>query len=347
MQPLDQNSMIPFMLINILGLHNAWCQLFLCRLWWVWLKCETTGASQRNRAFITMPAHLSVELNAHNLLYLVLLVQQKDLPPHALDVHLFNSQSCESIFRNTRALSGVYSTIINFSVHDFLRRSKRLSILNEIKCQQLHDETTNSLIFPVHHKHRKTRGPSTTLTQNDIDQLDVENIIIYAYNKAVHMLDGLDVLDSLRRRGLLEINSLSEFFSRQWNSNSRTHDNSSQPLSKVSDMFETGDDDDDESEEAEDINEHSDDEELNSPFNTTSEEEEDDKEQIKSIRTDFSGIKLFDTIKPHLRKSYFEVQLNSETKYLHKQSACWLLTDNHSRLSNDRLSRVMQMSDKQ
>ena len=321
----------------------------------MWLTCKTTGASRRNRAFITTPAHLSVELDAHNLLYLVLLVQQKDLPPHALDVQLFNSQSCESIFRNTRALSGVYSTIINFSVHDFLRRSKRLSILNEIKCQQLHDETTNSLIFPVHQKHRKTCGPSTTLKQNDIDQLDVENIIIYAYNKAVHMLDGLDVLDSLRRRGLLEINSLSEFFSRQWNSKSRIHDDSSQPLSKHSNMFETDDDDDDdddESEEAEDINEHSDDEELNSPFNTTSEGEEDGKEQIKSIRTDFSGIKLFDTIKPHLRKSYFEVQLNSETKYLHKQSACWLLTDNHSRLSNARLSnarlsRVMQMSDKQ
>lgn len=311
----------------------------------MWLKCETIGASQRNTAFITMPAHLSVELNAHNLLYLVLLVLQKDLPPHALDVHLFNSQSCESIFRNTRSLSGVYSTIINFSVHDFLRRSKRLSILDEIKCQQLDDDATNNLIFPVHHKHRKPRGPSNTLKQNDIDQLDVEKVIIDAYNTAVHMLDGLDVLEPLRRRGLLEMNSLSEFFSRHWNANSRIHDHSSQPLSKDSNTFET--DDDDESDVAEDVNEHSDDEERNSLFNTSSEEEEDDKEQIKSIRTDFSGIKLFDTIKPHLRKSYFQVKLNSETKYLHKQSACWLLTDNHSRLSNDRLSRVMQMSDKQ
>ena len=77
------------------------------------------------------------------------------------------------------------------------------------------------------------------------------------------------------------------------------------------------------------------------------ETDEDDKEQIKSIRTDLSGIKLIHAIKPYLRKSCFEVQVNSETKYLHKQSACWLLTDNHSRLSNDRLSRVMQMNDKQ
>ena len=159
------------------------------------------------------------------------------------------------------------------------------------------------------------------------------------------MLDGLVVLDSLRQRGVLEINSLSEFFSRQWNTSSRIHNNSSQALNKDSCTIET--DDDDESGEVEDFDEHSDDEGLNSPFNTTSEEEDDDKEHIKSVKIELSGIKLFDTIKPHLQKSYFEVRVNSETKYLHKQSACWLLTDNHSRLSNDRLSRVIQTSDKQ
>ena len=197
MQPLDQNSMILYIPMNILRLHYAWCQLCLCRLWWVWLKCETNGASQRNRAFITMPVHLSVELNAHNPPYLVLLGQRKDLPPQALDVHLFNSQSCESIFRNRRSLSGVHSTIINLSVHDVLLRSKRFLILNEMECKQLHVETTNSLIFPVHHKHGKSRGPSTTLKRSDVDQMDAESIIIDAYNTAIHMLDGLYVLDSL------------------------------------------------------------------------------------------------------------------------------------------------------
>ncbi|CAF1972675.1 unnamed protein product, partial [Rotaria magnacalcarata] len=87
-----------------------------------------TGSSDLGR-----PAYLSVELNAHKLLYLILLVQQKQLPPQSLYIHTFRSQACESIFRNMRALRGVYSTIVNFTVHDFLRRAQRLSLLNDIK----------------------------------------------------------------------------------------------------------------------------------------------------------------------------------------------------------------------
>ncbi len=74
-----------------------------------------------------------MEINAHNLLYLILLVQQKQLPPQSLHIHTISSQARESIFRNTRALSGVYSTTVNFTIHDFLRRAQRLSLLNDIK----------------------------------------------------------------------------------------------------------------------------------------------------------------------------------------------------------------------
>ena len=34
--------------------------------------------------------------------------------------------------------------------------------------------------------------------------------------------------------------------------------------------------------------------------------------------------------------------MNNQTKYLHKQSARWLLTEETNKLSNDRLLRVMQ-----
>jgi len=82
---------------------------------------------QINRFFITRPAYLSVELNAHNLLYLVLLVKQKHLPKQALNnIHLFNSQACESLFRDARSLTGTFSTKVNFSVKNFLRRSQKI-----------------------------------------------------------------------------------------------------------------------------------------------------------------------------------------------------------------------------
>ena len=40
--------------------------------------------------------------------------------------------------------------------------------------------------------------------------------------------------------------------------------------------------------------------------------------------------------------SYFKVKINGTTRFLHKQSAVWLLTDKKDRASTDRLSRVME-----
>ncbi|CAF1397314.1 unnamed protein product [Didymodactylos carnosus] len=160
-------------------LRSAWCVVFFCRIWFTWIKLKTFDSTQSaenntSKYFITRPAYLSVEINAHNLLYLILLVKQKQLPPHVLHVHTFNSQACESIFGNARALSGIYSTIINFTVHDFLRRAQRLSLLNDIKCKQLNDESVNNLVFPVHYKHRNDPQSLLTQSQTEIDQIHIE-----------------------------------------------------------------------------------------------------------------------------------------------------------------------------
>ena len=63
-----------------------------------------------SKHFITRPAYISVELNAHNLLYLVLLVKQQHLPKQTLlNIHLFSSQPCESLFRDARSFSSVFN----------------------------------------------------------------------------------------------------------------------------------------------------------------------------------------------------------------------------------------------
>ncbi|CAF1559695.1 unnamed protein product, partial [Didymodactylos carnosus] len=111
------------------------------------------------------------EINAHNLRYLTLLVKQNKLPKEVLSIYSFNSQSCESIFRNTRSLSGAYSTIINFTVHDFLRRAKKLLILNQIKCSEQSNDNGH-LLFPVHHKHKKDNDLLTLQIDDDVEQLE-------------------------------------------------------------------------------------------------------------------------------------------------------------------------------
>jgi hypothetical protein len=183
-----------------LGLKGAWTAVFLLRLWWVWLllvRLSSLSSSStkskknyREKYFVTRAAFFSVELNAHYLTYLILLVQQKQLPVEVLNIHLFSSQTCESTFRNTRALSGVFSTVINYTVDDFLRRSRKLSILNGLKSQ---DKSSSSLKFPVHHKHVLFNTTRNNQNLIDINMLNVENVVIQAYQSAVRIIENLNI----------------------------------------------------------------------------------------------------------------------------------------------------------
>ncbi|CAF1545837.1 unnamed protein product [Rotaria sordida] len=56
----------------------------------------------------------------------------------------------------------------------------------------------------------------------------------------------------------------------------------------------------------------------------------------------FSGMRVFDTVRPELAKSFFEVEIGGKTKFVHKQTACWIFTENKPVLLNDRLTHVMQ-----
>ncbi|CAF4237066.1 unnamed protein product [Rotaria sp. Silwood2] len=117
---------------------------------------------------------MSAELNAHNLLLLILLVKQKQLSSYALNIYTFNSQACEPMFRNTRALIEIYSTVVNFAAYVFLQQAEKLSLLNDIKYKQLHNQTVDKLIYSVHYKHRNDQQSLSTQIQNEIDQIYVE-----------------------------------------------------------------------------------------------------------------------------------------------------------------------------
>ncbi|CAF4682157.1 unnamed protein product, partial [Rotaria socialis] len=133
-------------------IHYAWENVFLIRFWYTWLSTKTKSelnstlaelfSSQAHKKkntkqqyFITLPAMFSIEINNHTLVYLALLVIQHKLPTVCLHVPIVDSQTCESTFRSCRAMSGPFSSIVNFTVHQFLQRVKKLSFLNSIKCQ--------------------------------------------------------------------------------------------------------------------------------------------------------------------------------------------------------------------
>ncbi|CAM2719861.1 unnamed protein product [Rotaria socialis] len=333
-------------------LKSSWFIVFICRLWWAWIQHKifiptttstTTKRNSKANFFITKTAYLSVELNAHNILYIVLLVKQKQLPKEALNIYLFNSQSCESMFRNARSLTGVYSTRINFTAADFLNRSNKISILNQIKCDHLLQQHENEhLLFRIHHKHKAYNRLLPLINSDDVNQLDIENIISEAYNEAVKLVEHLKVSKLLQHNDIFDLNSLSTYVFRQLKSTSKMFDYSTEIIDDHDNEFDLEDEDEEVENENSDVMDQLDDnEQLNDDL---TDDQVDDYYKIMTRKTDIIGMKIFDEIETCRRDSYFKLKINDNYKYIHKQSACWLLTDKNLRLSNDRLSRVIQSS---
>ncbi|CAF4205359.1 unnamed protein product [Rotaria magnacalcarata] len=141
-------------------------------------------------------AYHSIEINAHTLLSVVLLVCQHDLPESALSISSYNSQTCENIFRLTKSMSGTFSSNVNFTVAQFLRWAGKLSVLQEIERQNKQDDSKCFLQFPKHHKRRlrKTEHLNDHLqTNNILTQNNIEKTIYRAYNGAYNMLAVLGI----------------------------------------------------------------------------------------------------------------------------------------------------------
>lgn len=78
------------------------------------------------------------------------------------------------------------------------------------------------------------------------------------------------------------------------------------------------------------------------------EEEEDDDAKggvptVASNYSTFEGVRIYDQPNKNNPNSYFKVNIEKKgVQYMHKQSACWLLSDKNGTLSSDRLKRVRQ-----
>ncbi|CAF1245709.1 unnamed protein product [Rotaria sordida] len=328
------------------GLELAWCVVFVCRLWWAWLQNTNNvniSTENKNKNFITRTAYWSVEINAHMLLYLILLVKENQLPKEALHIYLFNSQSCESMFRNTRSLSGAFSTIVNFTVADFLGRSKKLSILNKIKCQQQDNEYDKRLFFPTHHKHKNDNSLVAQEKLDDVYSLDVEQIVFNSYKMALNLIEPLNIISVLKEYHLLNLNSLSKYTFNYLNTRSTIKAKTSSNSELAIDYYEDDEDEEDDDDYLDNneiiSNSDEDSESLNESF-------DDDEENLEIMKNDFNGINIRDKINMEQENCYFKIKINGVVKYMHKQTACWILTEENGKVSTDRLSRVMQMNKK-
>jgi hypothetical protein len=167
----------------------------------------------------------------------------------------------------------------------FFRRSKTISVLNDIKCEQLsQNDDTEHLSFPTHHEHRRDSQLSTLQNFVGIDRLDIEKVIANTFAQAMEMTEPSDTSKLFTEHDLLTMDSLSKYVFQQMNSNSKMFDYSTQTLRDDSDEFnldEDDEEDDGQSDGSNDGNIPSDEEEFDD--NIVDDEEGDKDDELETV----------------------------------------------------------------
>lgn len=144
---------------------------------------QRNSQQDKQKFFISKATWYSIEINIHTLTSIVLLILRCTLPEYAFNIHLFSSQTCEATFRNARALTGTFSSITNFSVHQLMSKTQKLSLLNKIRSREESNDSCYSLKFPMHHKNNRSAENISShhhhMTLKSIN--DIEKIIFKAY----------------------------------------------------------------------------------------------------------------------------------------------------------------------
>lgn len=334
-------------------LYYSWCAVFIVRIWSAALEkgdlhhleriasrelpSQSVAPIPKRNLFITMQSLFSLEINAHSLTYLLLLVVEKQVTEEALQVALFNSQMCENYFRAARSMSGAFSSVVNFSVNEFIHRAAKLSVIQDIKCAS--ELNLNNLTFPKHHKSwRQTNQLSvTSTTTTPITEKIIEDTVFSAYIEATQILTGcnMSILDPYGKMiSFDEVNRLA--FQKLASSKLkmlRTESSGSPNDDQEEDDYDDAEDETD-GRNRYDFSLSDDDDSLGDV----------DGLNISNISnvssSSISGIRIFDSIQPGQHQSFFRVKINDQKKYLHKQSATWYLSKDNKRLSSDRLKRV-------
>ncbi|CAF1524742.1 unnamed protein product [Adineta ricciae] len=289
----------------------GWTAVFFYRMWWSSLRVNQGLSSQdKDKAFITKSAFYSAEINIHCLTSIIILVSTGRLPPYSLNTYLFSSQACEATFRTARSLTGVFSSITNFSVHEFMNKIEKISILNHIKSSEESNDTTYSLKFPAHHKHRRNEA---TRSMNSQDALpltldDIENIVVTAYHDAELIMKDLKLTETMKKHKLNDLNTLNSFVFTQLTKCS-TIDYSA--VSSIDDEDEDSDDDDS----------------NNNDILTDYSENERESDEDSSVNDNqglyhlivskqtFHGMKIYDVINPAKANHYFKIFSKDKPKY--------------------------------
>lgn len=115
--------------------HRIWHGLYFLRAWRKWmLNLQSINDSAHHtvtKIFLSHVAFTCVELNAYNLLHLIIKFRNAKTPELFLPT-LFQSQACEQTFRQLRSMTTMSWTKINFSLLELIHQIGRIELQNNI-----------------------------------------------------------------------------------------------------------------------------------------------------------------------------------------------------------------------
>lgn len=120
--------------------RKIWYSLFLIRIWREFIMDRKNATLKDN--FLSLNCYACIELNAHSMVKCILYLE-KIGKPELFQPYLYESQTCESIFRQFRSMSSTNSTVTNCTVKEANARISKIQFQNEII-----QTTSSDFIFP-------------------------------------------------------------------------------------------------------------------------------------------------------------------------------------------------------
>lgn len=184
---LDQN------LTPLQRVRKMWYSIFIIRMWRHFILSHKQYKLKYN--FLTTPCYICLELNAHSLIMCML--HLKDISrPELFSPHLFESQPCESIFRQFRSFTTTYSTVTNCTVKEAMARISKIQLQNDI----IHG-TSPHFVFP---RLNKQQNPNDAMLNRNIDlptKLEIVTEIQNCQQDAVAKAKSLGLIPNQRNNG--------------------------------------------------------------------------------------------------------------------------------------------------
>lgn len=134
------DSFMNLTLTPLQRIRKLWYSVFLIRIWRQFI-CKSRNYTLKDN-FLSSYCYTCVEMNAHSLV-LCMLYLKKINKPEFFKPFLFESQQCESLFRQLRSLSTVYSTVTNCTMKEATSRISNIQFQNHIM-----QSTASEFVYP-------------------------------------------------------------------------------------------------------------------------------------------------------------------------------------------------------